>query len=175
MFWIIIGVGGIVGFVALMTTAFWILGGRLPEAHEASASRRFHTPPDALFAFVTDPDQLTDWRPDLRAVEPLPSVNGRPAWTEIGKYGRVQLVVEESLPPTTVAEGRYVTRIVESTAPFGGRWTWIFAPDGDGGTRLTITEHGLIKSRAVRAMAHHMMGVDATVNAVLAALHRRLG
>ncbi|MGK0361586.1 MAG: hypothetical protein ACI9U2_003904 [Bradymonadia bacterium] len=174
IFWVIIGGGGIVGFVALMCTALWIVGGRLSESHEASASRCFKTAPETLFAFVTDPTALVNWRPDLRKVEALPSVDGRPAWRETSKHGRMQLVVEESLPPTTVAEGRYVTRVVESSAPFGGRWTWIFTPDGTGGTRLTITEEGIIASRTVRAMAHHMLGVDATVNAVLAALQRQL-
>lgn len=174
MFWVIVGVGGIVGFVALMSTALWIVGGKLPEAHEASASRYFTTAPDVLFACVTDPDQLVDWRPDLRKVEMLASVNGQPSWRETTKHGRMQLVVKEMLPPTTVAEGRYVTQVAETTGPFGGRWTWIFAPDGKGGTRLTITEEGTISSRAVRAMAHHMMGLDATVNAVLAALQRRM-
>lgn len=175
MFWVIISVGGIVGFVALMSTAFWILGGRLPESHEASVSRYFETAPETLFAYVTDPTELANWRPDLRKVEALPSVSGRPAWRETSKHGRMQLVVEESLPPTSVAEGRYVTRVVESTAPFGGRWTWIFAPDGAGGTRLTITEEGTISGRTVRAIAHHMLGIDAMVNAVLAALQRKMG
>ena len=175
IFWLIVAVGGIVGFLGLMGAALWIVGGRLPETHVASASRYFNTAPDTLFAFVTDVGQLVDWRRDLRKVEALASVNGRPAWQESGKFGRMQLVVEESLPPTRVAEGRYVTRIVESTSAFGGRWTWIFAPDDNGGTRLTITEEGKITSRAVRAMAHHMMGVDATINAVLSALQQKLG
>ena len=175
IFWLIVGVSCIVGFLAVVSTLLWVVGGRLPETHEASASRHFNTAPEILFGYVTDLDQLVDWRRDLRKVEASPSVDGRPAWRESGKYGRMQLVVEESLPPTRVAEGRYVTRIVESTSAFGGRWTWLFAPDDKGGTRLTITEEGTIMSRPVRAMAHHLMGVDATVNAVLAALQAKLG
>jgi hypothetical protein len=175
MFWVILIVGGFIGFIALLTMSSWILGGRLPEHHEASTQRRFVEPPDVLYARVTDLDGVVRWRPDLKAIERLPAIEGKPAWREIGRYGRMTLVAEERLPPTTVAPGRFVTRIVESSAPFGGRWTWEFAPDGAGGTTITLTENGTIKSRPMRAMAHHFMGLEATIRHVLAALARAEG
>lgn len=170
MYWLLLSVGGVVAFVVITVIALWVLGGRLPEAHEASTSATLPTSAQALFEFVTDRDLLTGWRSDLQRIEPLDPVDGKPAWREIGKYGKIELCVVEALPPTATNEGRYITRITNDDAPFGGQWTWIFAPDGEGNCRLTITENGTIKSRPIRAMAHHFIGMDATVNAVLAAL-----
>lgn len=174
MFWVILIAGGLFSALALLMMSLWIIGGRLPAAHEASASVRLGISPEALFEVVTDRDRLLAWRSDLKRVEPLDPIEGKPAWREIGKYGTLEQCAVEVLPPTTVAEGRYVTRTCNSDAPFGGTWTWIFAPDGAGGCRLTVTEHGIIRGRIVRAMAHHLMGVDATIHAVLGALRRHV-
>lgn len=169
MFWVLLILGGMAAFVAIAAITLQVLGGRLPETHEASASALFPTSPTALFAYATDPARLTAWRADLRTVEALPPLDGKPAWREIGKYGTLTLCAEELRPPTPGTDGRYVTRITNEDAPFGGQWTWIFAAEGDG-CRLTLTENGRIKGRAVRAIAHHFMGVDATVHMVLKAL-----
>lgn len=170
MFWIVLIVGGLVGFLCLVAVSLWIIGGRLPEQHEAVARRHFLGAPEVLFEQVSDPDQLMGWRPDLTAVERLPAIDEQPAWRESGKFGRMQLVVEECQPPTIVAPGRFVTRIAESSSSFGGRWIWVFEPHGDGGTQITLTEQGVIASRITRAMVHHLMGVQGRVEQVLATL-----
>jgi len=58
--------------------------------------------------------------------------------------------------------------------PFGGTWTFELADTGDGGTRLTLTEDGVIEPPVFRALAKWVFGLDTTQKDYLACLEKHL-
>ena len=67
-----------------------------------------------------------------------------------------------------------VTRIADENLPYGGTWTFDVAPDS-GGSALTITEDGEIKSALFRVMARFVFGYHATQEAILRGIAAHLG
>ena len=67
-----------------------------------------------------------------------------------------------------------VTRIADRSLPFGGTWTYVLAPDGNG-TRLTITEHGEVYNPIFRFVSRFIIGHTGTMEGVLRALGTKHG
>jgi hypothetical protein len=105
----------------------------------------------------------------VKGVEILPSHEGRTVFRDDADYGKVTFEVEEQTAPT-----RLVTRIADDTLPFGGRWIYELAPEGDG-TRVTVTEEGTVKGALFRFMSRFVFGHHATIDAYLKALGTKLG
>ena len=124
-----------------------LVGYSLPVAHVASRSADFNATPEQLFALISDLSNYGSWWPE-------------------GTETRVAVV--ESVPPS-----RFVTRIDEPDAPFGGTWTMEIVPIPTG-SRLTITERGEIYNPIFRALARFVFGYESTVQGCLAAAQRRL-
>jgi hypothetical protein len=98
----------------------------------------------------------------------LPDTMGRARWREVGGGGTIAYEVVEGDP-----ERRLVTRIADPDLAFGGTWTYELAPE-DGGTRLSITEHGEIYNPLFRFIARFILGYSATLETYLADLARHL-
>jgi hypothetical protein len=73
-------------------------------------------------------------------------------------------IVEENPPH------RFVTAIVDRSLPYGGTWTYEFAPSA-AGTRLTITERGDVYNPFFRFVARFVMGSERSIHDYFAALH----
>src|SRR5206468_1619187 len=89
------------------------------------------------------------WRPELKAVEPVPGAEGSSTWKEVSQRGlALTLQTVESAPPR-----RLVRKLAaEPRLPFGGTWTYELAPTADGCV-LTVTEHGEIYNPIVRLVS----------------------
>lgn len=157
-------VGGLAALIAIVAA----VGAALPATHLVSRSRTVARPADAVWAVIADRAAYPAWRTGLARVEPLPDRDGRAAFREHGKHGAITYVVDEQAAPT-----RLVTRIDDPGLPFGGRWIHELTPDG-AGTRVTVTEDGIVRNPIFRFLSRFVFGHTATLDGFLADLERRL-
>ena len=163
--WLLVGgvflAGGILAAVGI--------GAALPRAHVASRTVRLPARPERVWALLTDPAGFPHWRDDVRSVELLPPREGRTAWREHSRHGRITFEVVTAEPPH-----RLTTAIADRDLPFGGTWEYALTPDGDG-TQLVVTERGEVHNPLFRFMSRFVFGHTATIDAFLRALGRALG
>jgi uncharacterized protein YndB with AHSA1/START domain len=147
-----------------------LAGALLPASHTAKASIRLEQSREKIWQAITDPASQTGWRSNLQAVEVSADPSGRQLWTETDGHGRaIAFETLESEPPE-----RLVRRISDPALPFGGKWTWQIVPV-DGGSEVTITEDGEIRSPLFRFMARYVFGYDMTLKTYLGDLGRKFG
>jgi carbon monoxide dehydrogenase subunit G len=107
--------------------------------------QKFHVsaPPEAVFAYMTDPANLKAWQPSKLSVEPLTDGPPRKGYrvkerTKVGLRQWDQVVEFTEFEPGKV----FATHIVEGAMPVDGRWT--FAGDDSNGTELNFVAEGPI-------------------------------
>jgi uncharacterized protein YndB with AHSA1/START domain len=145
------------------------IGLLLPKEHSATSYASINAPPDSVWTALTDVDEFPAWRDDVARVELLPSRDGHRIWREIGKHDAVTFEEVEADRPR-----RLVARIADPSLPYGGSWTYVIARDGDG-SRVTITEDGVVYNPIFRFVSRFVFGHHATQEAYLRALGRRFG
>ncbi len=158
---------GVVATPLALVALVWTVGACLPAAHTATVEARFASPPAVLWSAVSDLEGSAAWRPSATRVVRLADRDGRAVYEETNDFGPVRYEVVEATPPA-----RLVTRIVDE-AEFGGTWTYVLADDG-GGTRLTITEDGVVHAPVFRFVSRFVMGHDATLRTYLGDLQRHV-
>ena len=163
MHWLLVGAAALVGVVLAVVG----IGAALPRDHVAARAARLSAPPERVWALLTDVAAYPRWRGDVTAVELLPPRDGRVAWRETSRHGRITFERVDAEPPH-----RLITRIVDDGLPFGGQWEYDLAPDGDG-TRLVVTERGAVYNPLF--MSRFVFGHTATLDAYLRALGGALG
>jgi len=152
--------------VALIVTG---VGYTLPQSHLAIRTAVIPAPPDSVWKAITDVAAYPSWRTDVKQVEVVASANGRTAWREGTGRDAVPMEVVESQPPT-----RLVVRIASDSLPFGGAWTYRLSPEGTG-TRLTISEAGVVYNPLFRFVSRYVMGHTKTIDDYLRALGKKFG
>jgi hypothetical protein len=159
---IVLAIAVLVGVVALV-------GLTLPVGHLASNTVGVSTPPEGVFAVISDFAKYPEWRTGVKMV----SVEG-PAGVgmivrEDGANGLIPYRVEVFEPPS-----RLVLRIADPSLPFGGTWTYQLL-GSHMGTAVTITENGEVYNPIFRVMQKLFFSPRATIDGYLADLKRRLG
>lgn len=144
------------------------VGWMLPVAHAATRQAAYRVPPDAIWKVISDPEGFPAWRSDVTHVERLADRDGRVAWIEVGRNGRIAYEIERSDPPRSL-----VVRIADRNLPFGGAWTYEILPAA-GGSTVTITENGEIYNPIFRVLARYVFGYDSTMTAYLESLRRKV-
>lgn len=165
MRWILTVAAALVGVVLLVA----IVGMLLPKEHTARSHATIKATPDSVWRTLTDVEAFPSWRGDVSRVEVLSSPSGRKTWREIGKHGSITLEEVAAEPPR-----RLVGRIADPSLPFGGTWTYDVAPDA-GGSRVTITEDGVVHNPIFRFMSRYIFGHYGTQEAYLRSLGRKFG
>jgi uncharacterized protein YndB with AHSA1/START domain len=160
--YIALGLGGIVGLVALIGVA-------LPKGHRASKTATYTAAPAAVFDVISDVAHAAEWRSDVQRVELLPDEGGKRMFREHGKQGAITYRVEISTPPTSM-----VVRIADTSLAFGGSWTHELRATASGGTELTTTEDGEVYNPIFRFMSKFFFSPTATIEGYQAALGKRL-
>ena len=149
------------GLGAILLIAI-VVGWSLPIGHRASATRSIASPPERVFAVITDFARYPEWRTGVTRV----AARGAPAVgqliREYGRNGEIPYRVETLEPPR-----RLVMRIAGDDLAFGGTWTYELRANANGGTDVTITEDGEIYNPIFRTMAHFMFGHTTTMNGFL--------
>jgi hypothetical protein len=161
MIWIAYVTGGLVGLVLVMA----LVGLALPREHVAARRTRLARPPADVWRALADLDAQTSWRRGLKRIEHVDATRFR----EHSNQGAILFEIVEDAPPA-----RRVTRIADDKLPFGGRWIYELAPEGDG-TRLTITEDGFIKNPVFRFLAKTVFSTGATIEKLMIDLGAHLG
>ncbi|TNF32455.1 MAG: SRPBCC family protein [Deltaproteobacteria bacterium] len=151
--------------LAVAVVLVLVIGALLPAEHQASDAVVVRAPAERVYDLLVDVARAPRWRTDLKAVDVLGEHEGRLQYRETGKFGVVLFELVERTPPT-----RVVTRVADEKLAFGGTWTWILTPDPSGGTRVAVTEDGVIRNAAFRFMARFLFGYDKTIDEVLGAL-----
>ena len=154
--WITAGVVVLIGLVALA-------GSFLPKEHHVTRRARLRQRPETVYAVLAGPP---DWRSDVKAYGSLADKK----WWEQDSHGQkiAYELVEESPP------ARRVVRIADPSLPFGGTWTLEIEGSGDG-TRIRVTEDGLIRNVIFRFMARYIFGYTTTIERYLHDLGRKFG
>jgi hypothetical protein len=165
--WALYAAGAVVGAAVLLVAVMALAGLALPAAHVASRSVSITRLPAEVWRALTDRASQPEWRRDLRRLEPLPDADGSPSFREHSRHGVITFVIDESIAPASGRDGRLVTRIADDTLPFGGRWIHEVAEQAGGGTRVTITEEGLVKNPVFRFLSRFVFGHTASIDAFL--------
>jgi len=163
--WIVLIVA--LGLVALVLTVSTFV----PRDHAVSVRARYARTPAEVWTAISDIDSLPAWRSDLKSLERMPDVGGRPAWIEHTRYGALPLQVDEWDAPR-----KLVVRIDDVTGKlaFGGAWTWHLR-EVAGGCEVTLTENGFVSNALYRVLAHYVIGYTRTIESVLRGLGRSFG
>ncbi len=144
--------------LVLAIAAAFAIGACLPRHHIATRARKLAAPRAAVWALISDP--RGHWRRGLAAV--TVEADGR-RWREGAGDDAVCYEVVES-----DGMARLVVRIADDQhrLPYGGRWIYRLADDGDG-TRITITEDGEVRPAMWRFVARFIIGHARTIERYL--------
>jgi uncharacterized protein YndB with AHSA1/START domain len=154
--------------VAICTAMF--MGSRLPVAHTASVTETIPASQEKVWGLITDPAGMPKWRTGLKAVTMLPPENGAQCWDEVQSGMTMPLCADVREAPT-----RQVVRIADPKLPFGGTWTYVLEPAGEGATKVTITENGTTGPAMWRFVGHYVMGEDGSIKQYLGDLKKAVG
>jgi uncharacterized protein YndB with AHSA1/START domain len=168
MKWVIIVVASLVGLIAVIAIAGYLV----PRDHRATSTILLRQPLDSVWRVVRDIGGITSWWPQMKESTRMPDQDGREVWRQKMSGFDVPLVVLESQSP-----GRLVTKIDASAgAPFGGTWTYELTPDsGGGGTRISVREDGWISNPVFRFLSRFVFGYYGSLDGYLKALGKRFG
>lgn len=155
---VILILGAVVGLILVV----FVVGTALPAEHRVSHSRQVSATPEQVWARLSATEEQTAWRKDLKSIKLLSSEPKK--WVETMSMGDVPMVLVESVPSS-----RMVTKIDSEDLPFGGSWTFELAPN-EGGTKVTITEEGVVKNPVFRFMSRFIFGHETTMKSYLSQL-----
>jgi hypothetical protein len=163
MKWVLIAIA-VVASAAIVVT---VIGFLLPRDHVASSTVLVPAPPSAVYGAITDIRGLPTWRSELSSVEVLATEPLR--WREMSRFGPITFEQVKATPPS-----HFESRIADTTLAFGGSWSYALAAEG-AGTRVTLTEHGVVYNPFFRFMSRIVLGHHRTQFSYLRALGRRFG
>lgn len=164
--WTLSIVGVLIGLVSLMA----ITGNFLKPEHTFTRRLALTQPPEAVYAVIDKAEDWPKWWTNIKTVERLPDCNGRPAlrmtYTDGNKF---DLILTEQAAPA-----KLVMTIDDVSKVFSGDWTYQFDKI-DTGTRVTLTENGVIFNPIARLMARTAMNPAVFVEVHLKALAAKFG
>ena len=160
----------ILGSIAALVALVAIVGALLPRDHVATLTARIAAPPTAVWSVITDPASFSKWRADVIKVELLPATATGPSWREHSRHGAITMAIDLAEPPR-----KLIGRIADEGLPFGGKWIYEIAPDGDAASRVTITEAGSVYNPIFRFVSRFIMGHTASIDAYLRSLGKHFG
>lgn len=158
---------GVAGLVALFGVV-WAIGYFLPAEHSVSVSREVAGTPREVWSVLTVPHEYPDWRPEVGEVEVLSDEGDAVHWRETTDRGAVNYRRVAAEAPQ-----RLVNEIADQDLPYGGRWTYELE-SVPAGTRVTITEDGVVHSPLFRFFSRFVFGHDASARSFLESLHARM-
>ena len=165
MRWILV----ILAILVFILVAIALAGAMLPREHTVTRSIFLKQTPETVWAVITDHANEPKWRTDVTSIMRLPDRNGHELVEEKYKKGDTMKVeTVESQPPT-----RLVRDVVDNPI-FSGRWTYELTPQ-NGGTTVSITEHGTVPNPVFRLVSRFVIGHTTSLDRFLTALAGKFG
>ena len=165
MRWIVV----ILAFLVLVLVTLAIAGAMLPREHTVTRSIFLKQSAESIWAAVTDYENEPKWRTDVANITRLPDRNGHQLVEEKYKNGEsMKIETVEAQPPFKLV------RDVVDNPIFSGRWTYTITPEVQG-TRLTITEHGVVPNPVFRLISRFVIGHTTSIDKFLHALAGKFG
>lgn len=150
--------------IAVIVGAAFAFGASLPRDHVAASRITLSQSPQAVWAVVRNPAALVGIWTDLTHAARVADPSGKETWSEVVDGFEMRIQITQAAEPR-----RLVTTIVaDESADFGGTWTYDLLPV-EGGTQVTITEEGWIRSPLYRVMGR-MFGLHRSIEGYLKAL-----
>jgi len=146
---------------------FILVGASRPADHTARVAVTIAKPRADVWAVIADAEGMPAWFSEVKSVERIADVDGKPTYHE--RYGRwtATVVIRESV------EGQRLVREIQPGGGFSGSWTIELADAGDG-TRLAITERGHVTNAFLRSVMAFVSDTR-TMRLYADALARKLG
>lgn len=166
---LLFGAIGLVALVLLAALVLFLAGSRLPREHRSIVTVDLPAPRAAVWKAITDYAAMPQWWPAVKSIriEKLPD-GTELTWNTDSHGHEIPFRTAESKP-----NEKLVRVIAKDDLPFGGTWTYELA-DANGGTRLTLTEDGVIRPPIFRAIATWFFGLDTNQRDHLAHLEKHL-
>jgi uncharacterized protein YndB with AHSA1/START domain len=158
--------GSILLVVGMIGLALVAIGLALPREHEVARSARVNAPVPRVFNVIRDVEQYPLWRSDVENVVVLPDDGNGFRFQEISGDDVVTYRIENEQAPSLIE-----VRIIDSSLPFGGSWTYVLQPF-DAGTSVTITEKGEIYNPIFRLLSRTLFSPSDTMERFLRDLTR---
>jgi uncharacterized protein YndB with AHSA1/START domain len=167
---LLLSVVGLVGLLVVAGLVFYLAGSQMPRTHRSVVTVDLRTSRAAVWAAITDYAATPRWWPAVKSVriEKLPD-GAELAWNADARGREIPFRTVESR-----ANEKLVRAIAKDDLPFGGTWTYELTDASGGGTRLTLTEDGIINPPIFRAMAKWFFGLDSNQRDHLAHLEKYL-
>lgn len=168
--WVVsVGAGLIAPFLLV-----FLIGCALPREHVVARSIVLKQMPATVWETITVFERIPGWWPAVLSVERLPDHDEHPVYKQNFQTGRrrqqaITIEVTEADPPK-----RMETRIADVKGPFQGKWIYEIA-EADGGSKLTLTEHGEIANPFIRTMFRLTMSKTQFIDSYLTFLGRKFG
>ena len=151
--WAAWGIGGLLGLGALI----YGVGAALPREHVAQVEVLLPASPAHVASIVRDVEAQPRWRRDVRAIEVRQKEKNAVRYVERSRQADIAFELIEEEPGR-----RFRSLITDQSLPFGGYWTFLLSPEGEG-TRLRIEEHGVVKTPIFRFVSRFVLGHEATL------------
>jgi len=163
--WFLLVVAVLTGIIIVIL----IIGSLMPRAHVVSRSLHTHQSREAVWQVITDYAGVPTWHVGVLSAARLPDRCGHAVWREMYKGGfSLQLETVQAMVPE-----RLVRSITDEKGPFSGRWEFTLTEETPG-SRITITEQGVIANPFIRFMARLFMNPAQYLEQYLQALAGKL-
>lgn len=125
----------IVIVLLLLGGAAYLYALSIPAGQTHTRTMTLKQPPEAVFALLSDFQNMPKWNRNMEKVEILPPIDGKEATRQTFK-GNLQMtiVTSESAPPSHL-----VRSMGDIGGPFVGSWTYDITP-ALGGSQVALTE-----------------------------------
>lgn len=159
----------ILAILVLVLVAVAFAGAMLPKQHRVTRSIELKQSPEAVWATVTDHVNEPKWRSEVESISRLADRNGHELVEEKYKNGDTMKVETVEVQPPT----KLVRDVVDNPI-FSGRWTYLLTPTSTG-TRLSITEEGVVPNPVFRLISRFVIGHTTALDRFLHSLSTHFG
>ncbi|MDQ2919874.1 MAG: SRPBCC family protein [Verrucomicrobiota bacterium] len=137
----------IVVVLVLIAGGAFFYASSLPEHTTHTRRITLKQSPDAIFALLTDMENMPKWNRNMKKIEMLPPIDGKEATRQTFE-GNMQMVIITS---ERTSPSHLVRTMGDNNGPFAGSWTYEIKPV-DGGSEVTLTEDSHMKNPFFRLM-----------------------
>lgn len=160
----------VAGIAPVLLLAFFITGYTISSERVVLLSMSLNQAPEAIYAVLTDYEELPAWLDQVKAVEIRREQEGTTVWTAAFSSGeRVSVFASEIQPPSDLkwrfsSENRHVTAY----------WDFVLTPE-NGGTDFSLNVTGIALHPLYRLTSKSLIDDETLLRQFCEALARKFG